>query len=101
MGQADVTRVDVPVLLDVARQYQVIADIVDGTVRTHLNSLTFGGAYAGRAYVGHGDAVRECLDRVADQLLVWSRASAEIAAALRASADSYLDADMRAGERVG
>ncbi|MCT7658108.1 ESX-1 secretion-associated protein [Mycobacterium deserti] len=101
MGQADVARVDVPVLLDVARQYQVIADIVDQAVRTHLNSLTFDGAAAGRAYTAHGDAVRECLDRVAEQLRLWSRASSEIAAALRASAERYADADMRGGERLG
>ena len=31
----------------------------------------------------------------------WSRAAAEIASALRASADRYADADARAARRVG
>jgi hypothetical protein len=101
MGQADVARVDVPGLLGVARQYQVVADIVDAAVRTHLNALEFDGARAGRAYVAHGDAVRTRVDRLVSQLLQWSRASAEIAAALRASADRYADADARAALRVG
>jgi hypothetical protein len=100
MGQADVARVDVPGLLGVARQYQVVADIVDGAVRTHLSALEFDGARAGRAYGAHGDAVRTRVDRLVSQLLQWSRACAEIAAALRASADRYADADARAARRV-
>ena len=100
MGQADVARVDVPALVGVAQQYRVIADIVDGAVRTHLGWLRFDGACAGSAYVAHGDAVRESMVRVVTTLRQWSRASTEIAAVLEASAHRYAEADVRAGERL-
>jgi hypothetical protein len=100
MGQPDAARVDVAALLGVARQYEACADIVDGAVRTHLN-LEFDGAGAGRMHIARGDALRASVDRVVDQLRQWSRASREIAAALRASADRYAEADARAAQRVG
>jgi hypothetical protein len=101
MGQTDAARVDLPALLDIARQYQAAADIVDGAVRTHLSGLAFDGATAGRMHVARGDAVRAAINHIVDQLRQWSRASTEIAAALRASADRYADADVRAARRVG
>lgn len=101
MGQPDLARVDVAALHAIARQYEAAADIVDGAVRTHLTGLGFGGAAAGRAHVARGDALHAAVDRVVDQLRQWSRAAAEIAAALRASADRYADADTRAARRVG
>jgi hypothetical protein len=85
----------------VARQYEAVADIVDGAVRTHLAGLTFDGASAGRAHVARGDGLRTAVDRVVDQLRQWSRASAEIASTLRASADRYAEADISAARRVG
>lgn len=100
MGQAAVAHVDVAVLWGAAQQYDAIADILDAAVRTHLGSLSFDGAVAGRAHVAHGDAVRDCVGRVVARMQQWSRASREIAAALRAAADRYADADVRAGERL-
>lgn len=100
MGQTDAARVDLPALLDIARQYQAAADTLDGAVRTHLSGLAFDGATAGRMHVTRGDAVRAAVNHVVDQLRQWSRASTEIAAALRASADRYADADARAARRV-
>jgi hypothetical protein len=101
MGQPDVARVDVAALHAVARQYEAAADIVDAAVRTHLTGLLFDGVTAGRAHVARGDALRTAVDHVVDQLRQWSRAAAEIAAALRASADRYAEADARAASRVG
>jgi uncharacterized protein YukE len=45
--------------------------------------------------------LRAAVDHVADQLGQWSRAAAEIAAALRASADRYAEADANAAGRLG
>jgi hypothetical protein len=101
MGQPGVARVDVAALHAVARQYEATADIVEGAVRNHLTGLVFDGAAAGRAYAARGDAVRAAVDHVGYQLRGWSRAAAEIAAALRASADRYAEADVRAARRVG
>jgi hypothetical protein len=100
MGQPDVARVDVAALHAVARQYEAAADIVDAAVRTHLTGLVFDGAAAGRIHVARGDALRAAVDHVVDQLGQWSRAAAEIAAALRASADRYAEADANAASRV-
>ena len=88
MGQPEVARVDVAALHAVARQYEAAADIVDG-------------AAAGRAHVARGDAIRTAVDHIVDQLRQWSRAAVEIAAALRASADRYAEADASAARRVG
>jgi len=101
MGQPEVARVDVAALHAVARQYDAAADIVEGAVRTHLSGLVFGGAAAGRVHVARGDALRAAIDHVVDQLRQWSRAAAEIAAALRASADRYAEADAGAARRLG
>jgi Excreted virulence factor EspC, type VII ESX diderm len=101
MGQPELARVDVATLHAVARQYEAVADIVDGAVRTHLTGLMFDGAVAGRPHVAGGDGLRTAVDRVVDQLRQWSRAAAEIAAVLRASADRYADADVSAARRVG
>ena len=100
MGLPEVARVDVPALHAVARQYEAAADIVDGALRTHVTGLVFDGAASGRMHVARGDALRTAVDHVADQLHQWSRAAAEIAAALRASADRYAEADARAARRV-
>jgi hypothetical protein len=101
MGQLEVARVDLAALHAVARQYEAAAGIVDGAVRTHLTGLGFDGAAAGRTHVARGDAVHAAVERMVDQLRQWSRAATEIAAALRASADRYAEADARAARRVG
>jgi hypothetical protein len=101
MGQPDVARVDVTALHAIAREYEAAADIVEGAVRTHLSGLVFDGAAAGRMHVARGDGLRTAVDHVVDQLRQWSRAAAEVAAALRASADRYAEADASAARRVG
>jgi len=101
MGELDVASVDVVALLEIAAGYQAVAEAVDAIVRTRLAGLQFGGAVAGRMYAARGEAVRIAVDGVADQLREWSRASAEIAATLRATAHRYDEADVRAGRLVG
>lgn len=101
MGERDVARVDVAALLGVAGEYQAAADAVDAVIRSRLAGLQFGGAAAGRLHVARGEAVRVAVDGIADQLRGWSRASAEIAATLRTTAQRYDEADVRAGRLVG
>jgi hypothetical protein len=101
MGERDAARVDVAALLGIAGEYEVVADAVDAVVRTRLAGLQFGGAGAGRMHVARGEAVRIAVDGIADRLREWSRASAEIAATLRATALRYDEADVHAGGRVG
>ena len=101
MGERDVAHVDVAALLSVAGEYEAIADAVDAVVRTRLVGQQFGGVGAGRVHVARGEAVRIAVDGIADQLRNWSRASAEIAATLRSTAQRYDEADVRAGRLVG
>jgi hypothetical protein len=101
MGESDAARVDVAALLDVARGFDALADTVEAAVRVHLTRLSFDGAVAGRAYAASGDAVRNSVEHVGDGMRLWARAGVEIASALRASADRYVEADARAGRRVG
>lgn len=98
---SETARVDVAAVRDVADEFDASAGDLDDALRAHLFGLGFAGATAGRAYVARGDAVHASLDRLADELTAWSRASAEIAAALRASADRYERSDERAGARLG
>ncbi len=97
---SETARVDVAAVRDVAAKFDASAADLDAAVRT-LSHLGFGGATAGRAYVARGDVLRTALERVADGMAAWSRASAEIAAALRASADRYQRSDERTAERFG
>lgn len=92
---------DVAAVRGVASEFDAFAGTLDSAVRTHLSRLGFGGATAGRAYVDRGDALRVALDQIADAVIGWSRASAEIAAALHASADRYLRSDDSAAARFG
>ncbi len=94
------TEIDVAATHRVADQFGAAADLVDGAVSDHLARLAFGGASAGRAHTARGDALRVELERLAAELSQWSRASVEIAAALRASADRYADAELYAAARI-
>ena len=100
MGQRDAS-VDAVAVRTVANRFDDAAQLINGALRSHLYRLSFDGATAGRAYVGHGDALRIALNRLSDELAGWSRATVEIAAALRASADRYGEADLRAAARIG
>ena len=92
---------DVGALRAVAREYERVAEIVDRSVRDHLQQLAFGGSTAGRAYVAHGEALQAALHDLTTSVAQWSRAAGEIASALDVSIDRYIDADERAAGRVG
>jgi hypothetical protein len=99
MGQQNAF-VDGAAVRTVANRFDDTAQLIDGAVRTQFGKLAFDGTTAGRTYIGHGDALRVALNRLAGELLQWARASAEIAATLRASADRYAEADLSAAGRV-
>ncbi len=99
MGQQNAF-VDAAGVRTVASRFDDTAQLIDDAVRTHLARLAFDGAAAGRAYTGHGDALRVALNRLAGGLSQWTRASVEIATALRASAERYAEADLSAAGRV-
>ena len=99
MGQQNAL-VDAAAVQAVANRFDDTAQLIDDAVRTHFARLAFDGATAGRAYTGHGDALRFALNRLAGELSQWARATAEIATALRASADRYAEADLSAAGRV-
>lgn len=94
------TQIDVPAAQRVANQFAMAAEFIDRTVSDHLSRLAFGGACAGRAHAARGDALRAELERLVAQVSQWSRASAEIAAALRSSAERYADAELYAAARI-
>lgn len=75
-----------------AERFDAAADLLGG----QLSGLRFDGSVAGHAHVAHGDVVRATLERLAAVLAQWSRAAAEIAAALRADAGRYGEAELRA-----
>lgn len=90
--------VDVAVLRDVANRFDTAADLITDAGRIRPG---FDGATAGRVHTAAGDALRRALDRWPGELARWSRASAEIAAALRSGVRRYADADLGAADRVG
>lgn len=87
-------------LYSVAAQLDAAADLIDGAVARHLARLTFDGTRSGRAYPAAGDAVRSGLQHLAGDLAQWSRATAEIAVALRAGVEKYADAERFAAARI-
>ncbi|GAB3006419.1 type VII secretion target [Mycobacterium bourgelatii] len=93
-------RLDCAALRAVADRFSAAADLIDEAVANHLARLIFDGSCAGRAHAARGDALRANLDRLADELSQWSRAAREIAAALRAGAERYADADAYAAARI-
>ncbi|UQX12224.1 type VII secretion target [Candidatus Mycobacterium methanotrophicum] len=99
MGQQNAF-VDAAAMRMVANRFDDTAQRIDDALRTRVARLAFDGVTAGRAYTGHGDALRFALNRLAGELSKWARASVEIAAALRASADRYAEADLSAAGRV-
>jgi hypothetical protein len=94
------TGVDVAAVYAVADQLSAAAEMIDDAVANHLTWLAFNGALAGRAHAARGDALRAALERLAAELSRWSRATAEIGAALRAGAGRYADAELYAAARI-
>ena len=89
-----------PCMHRIADQFGAAAELIDRACSDHLARLAFSGASAGRAHTARGDALRVELERLAAGLSQWSRASVEIAAALRASANRYADAELYAAARI-
>ncbi|OBC06964.1 hypothetical protein A5784_09405 [Mycobacterium sp. 852013-50091_SCH5140682] len=98
MGEVDAAHVDVGALLDVARQYDIAADLVESCVGMPLR---FDGATAGREHTASGEALRTALDERIAPLRQWARAAGEVAAVLRSTTDRYVAADAGAAARVG
>ena len=94
------TQLDPSAARRVANQFAMAAEFTDRAVCDHLARLAFGGARAGRLHTARGDALRVELERLAAQVSQWSRASAEIAVALRSSAERYADAELYAAARI-
>ncbi len=84
----------------VADQLGAAAELLDRAVGDHLARLAFGAASAGRAHTARGDALRVQLERLTAEVTQWSRAAIEAAAALRAGADRYADAELYAAARI-
>ncbi|ASW91968.1 hypothetical protein [Mycobacterium marseillense] len=94
------TQIDASATHRVANHFAMAADFLDRAVGDHLARLAFSGAGAGRAHTARGDALRAELARLTEQVTQWSRASTEIAAALRCSAERYADAELYAAARI-
>ena len=94
------TGIDTAAVYAIADRFGAAAELLDAAVYDHMASLAFGGSNAGRAHAERGDAVRAALDRLTAELSRWSQAAVEIAAAMRASANRYADADGYAAARI-
>lgn len=83
------TSVDPAALRAAAQRLEIAADTVLDAVGSHLRGLRFDGTVAGRAHTGSGWALRAAMDALAGDAARWSRAAADLAAALRAGADRH------------
>ena len=102
MGEIESARVDVGVLFDVAGRYDAVADTVDGLARSAPGPA--GLRRVGRRVATTPRAVTPSAGpstRSSTRLHVWARAAREIASALRASGDRYVDVDARGAVRLG
>lgn len=79
-----------------AQRMDAAADVVDTVIGIRLGDLQFDGSAAGRAHTAAGDAVRAGTDRVVTAMTQWAAVARETAAALRAGAEMYADAESRA-----
>ncbi|OBH07480.1 MULTISPECIES: hypothetical protein [unclassified Mycobacterium] len=91
---------DSPGVYRVSDQLDAAAELLDRAVGDHLARLAFGAASAGRAHTARGDALRVQLDRLTAEVTQWSRAATAAAAALRAGADRYADAELYTAARI-
>lgn len=89
--------IDVAAVLAAASRFDAGAETLEGVARTRA---TFGAASAGRAHAVHGEAVRAATDGLSHDVRSWARAGAEIASALRSSADGYVAAEERSEARL-
>ena len=82
-----------------AREYETASAIIDAAVH-QLGSLRFGAPTSGRAYATLGGELSAALAELSTALRLWSRAAAEIAVALQASAIRYGAAAERSADQV-
>ncbi|MDR3665140.1 MAG: type VII secretion target [Mycobacterium sp.] len=99
MGERDVAWIDPAAVREVAQRCESIADAL-GSAVTPLLHWYFDGFCGGRDHATRAAALRAALDQSADQLRQWSTASVEVAAALRVSADRYVDVDVDLAGRL-
>ncbi|OMC08808.1 hypothetical protein A5735_20130 [Mycolicibacter heraklionensis] len=88
-------------LRSVADHCDAAAAAIDTASRIRLGELRFHGGTAGRDHVAAGETLRRALQAWVPELTRWSRASTEIAAALRVALVRYGQAEIAAGERLG
>lgn len=100
MGRQQVY-LDATGLRSVADCFDATATAIDSAARIRLGGLVFDGSTAGRDHLAAGEGLRRALDAWAAELTRWSRAGAEIAAALRAGLVRYGHAESSAADRVG
>lgn len=94
------SQIDLPAVRGIADRLDDVAEVINDAVAEHLAQLAFTGDRAGRTHTASGDALRTGLDQLVAELSQWSRASAEIGMALRASAQRYADAESYAAARI-
>lgn len=99
MGTSEAAHVDAAAVRAVAREYDVASTLIDTVLRNQLSTLGFGGATAGAPTSPRASSCRP-RSRLFDGAAAMVSAAAEIAAVLRAGADRYHDADLRAAQRV-
>jgi len=92
---------DTAALHAVAAHFDATAAAIDIAARIRLGGLAFDGDAAGRDHIGAGEALRRGLQAWLPELMRWSRASTEVATALRVGLVRYGQAEAAAAERVG
>ncbi|WP_409435079.1 type VII secretion target [Mycobacterium sp. SMC-14] len=88
-------------LRSVADRFDSTAAAIDMASRIRLGGLTFDGGTAGRDHVGAGEALRRAVQAWSPELMRWSRATSEVATALRAALARYGQAEAASAVRVG
>ncbi|WP_328351842.1 type VII secretion target [Mycobacterium sp. NBC_00419] len=88
------TRVDTATAHAAAQRFSAAAELLE--TAAHPGGLRFCGSTAGRAHTASGDRLHAALEELRVHLAQWSRAAEEVAAALRAGAQQYAEAEMRA-----
>ena len=88
------TRVDTAAAHAAAQRFTAAAQLLE--TAAHTGGLSFCGSTAGRAHTASGERLHTGLDEVRVRVAQWSRAAEEVAAALRAGAQQYADAELRA-----
>lgn len=84
------TAVDPQALHSAAQRLDAAADLLHCALTGHLRTLCFDA----------DPGLRSAVDQLVADVAQWQRATAETAAALRISADRYVDAEARASQAL-